>query len=67
MLGESIYSIKDLEIHYPITGIAWKPVSLSTMDVQSFKAVGSDGRILQWRPKYESKLKTLLVSETNSY
>jgi len=67
MLGDVLYNIKDPEVSYPITALAWKPTARDGSEVQTFKALGSDGRILMWRPKYSDSLKTLLVSETNSY
>lgn len=67
MLGDPLYTIKDPEVNYPITSLCWKPTSSLNIDIQSFKAVGADGRILMWRPKYSKNIKTLLVSETNSY
>jgi hypothetical protein len=73
MLGDALYYINDEEFEFPFTGLCWKPMSAgnssskSESGVQSFKAVGSDGRICMWRSKYGNSLKTLLVSETNSY
>lgn len=65
--GDKLYRIRDDEISYPITALAWKPTTIQSSEAQGFKALGADGRILQWRPKYHNTIKTLLVSETNSY
>lgn len=67
MQGDLLYRIKDSELSYPIGGISWKPTSIHASEAQTFKAVGTDGRILMRRPKYYDEIKTLLVSETNSY
>jgi len=65
--GDRLYHIIDEEISYPITALSWRPTTIQTPDAQSFKALGADGRILYWKPKYQNKMKTLLVSETNSF
>jgi len=65
--GDRVFKLKDPEINFPFTAIAWKPTSIMSSDAQSFKATGSDGRIVQWRPKYQNEMKTLIVSEINSY
>jgi len=65
--GERIFKIKDDEINYPITALCWKPTSILSSEAQNFKALSADGRILQWRPKYQTETKTLIVSEKNSY
>lgn len=52
---------------FPLTALCWKPQKENEHNVETFKAVGSDGRIVMWRPKFGNELKTLLVSETNSY
>ena len=67
IFGDTLYNIRDSEISFPITAICWRPITMDNLEVQQFRAVGSDGRILMWRPKYSGALKTLLVSETNSY
>jgi COMPASS component SWD3 len=67
MSGDKLYTLKDPEIEFPITALCWKPIALPVAGAQSFKAVGSDGRIVHWRPTFENKMKTLIVSETNSY
>lgn len=72
MLGDPMYYLKDDDIEYPITGISWKPLqsgseSKHESEVQSLKAVSADGRIFTWRPKFSNNIKTVLVSEVNSY
>lgn len=54
-------------MNYPITALCWKPTSILSSEAQNFKALSADGRILQWRPKYQTETKTLIVSEKNSY
>ena len=44
--GDRVFRLKDPEISYPVTGLAWKPTSIMSSDAQSFKAVGADGRIV---------------------
>ena len=66
-MGDQIYQIKDPDIHYPITAISWKPQAQKEASLQTFKGVGSDGRIVMWRPKFANQLQTLFVSATNSY
>ncbi len=65
--GEKIFKIEDEQMKFPITALCWKPTSVLQMENQSFKALSADGRIMQWRPKYQSEMKSLIVSETNSF
>jgi WD40 repeat protein len=49
-----------------ITSISWRPVDKDSA-YQNFKAVTSDGRILNWKPENSYELETLMTSETNYY
>lgn len=59
-----------------VTGLCWKPNAVvsafgpgssSTSKQNTFKAVTSDGRILQWSPLCKNSIEVAMVNENNSY
>ena len=56
MLGDKLHEIKDEEMRFPITSLAWKPTRSEAQDAQ--KCLGSmlNGSIIRWTPQEANKV-----------
>lgn len=67
MLGDHLYQVKDAQMHFPITSLAWKPTPLDNVVMERQKLLGAclDGSIIRWTSKLGNAVEHISLNPAN--
>jgi WD40 repeat protein len=67
MLGDTLYQIKDEDMRFPITNLAWHPTRNESQDAQKVLGSTLEGGIIRWTPKGSNTVEHIELEEKAQY
>ena len=64
-LGDSLYKIKDDEMKFPVTSLAWRPTIDTELYGQTLLGACCDGSILKWQANRGNSVDHIMLNERN--
>lgn len=67
MLGDKLYEIKDEQMIFPVTCVAWKPTRSEKQEHQKVLGASLNGEILRWTSKNSNTVEHLRLDDNHRY
>ena len=67
MLGDKLYEIKDENMVFPVTSVAWKPTRSEHQEHQKMLGTSLGGEILRWTAESANSVEHLTLDEGHRY